>query len=353
MKKLIFVLLLFISINGYCAEQPDLSELEKNSGGFNISGIVSDITNGNFVLDIKEIINNTLDLILQQFRLNFSLLVSIVVAALFSAVCENILTSFKSGNYNVYLVFFSVISLFGLNIFTKCLNETQVTLDNLLMFVNALYPIILNSLATGGRVTTAATLHPVLMVCGSMIMMLIKTFIIPMISVSMAIQLSDALSYDIRTSKLSLFINKTIKWFVGIVMTLFIGVVSATGCASGVYDSVTVRAAKYAIGSFIPVVGGVISDSFDLVLSGSGIIKSSVGIAGLINILFLCLLPCIKLLTVAISFSICSAIVQPVCNKRITEIISIFGNGIFTLFGMICASACMFILCTGVLISLR
>ncbi len=342
MKKLLIVFFLCITVTGYCAEIPD-----------NLSGTVNAITNGELSFDVVGIIKNLYDKLISLLKSNFNIMSYIIIIAVLSAVAENVISSFNSKNNIVFLVFFSLIVINSLKIYTQCISETEGTIENLLLFVNGLFPVMLNSLAAGGGVTTAATLHPILMVCGGIVMMLIKSVILPLISVSTALQLSNALSQDMQATKLAEFINKTIKWVIGIVMTLFVGVVSVSGATGQVYDSISVRAAKYAVGSFIPVVGGVISDSFDLVLNGSSVIKSSVGLAGLINILLLCITPCLKILSVALSFSICAAVVQPLCNKRITDTIGVFGNLAFTMFGLICASACMFILCTGVLISLR
>lgn len=55
--------------------------------------------------------------------------------------------------------------------------------------------------------------------------------------------------------------------------TIYLGLVSIQGLYVTSVDNFTVKTAKFAIGNFIPVVGGFVSDSVDILLSSSQLIK--------------------------------------------------------------------------------
>ncbi len=348
MKKIIAVLLMLLIFTEVKA-----TEIEQYSGGFNFNETVSDLKTGNYKFDISEIFNSICEKLTGYIKENYSYAITLLVVALFSSVAENIEKSFDSKSGITFFIFFTVIIIFGTSVFKQCMELSVSTLDNLILFVNALYPVMLTHVASGGMVAVATTLHPVLMYCGEAVMMIIKTVIFPALSVGMALKTANLFSQDIQAERLSQLIDGFIKWTVGIMMTLFVGIVTVTGITAPTIDSVSIRATKFAIGSFIPMVGNVISDSFDIIMNSSSVIKGSVGVAGLINILFICFTPCLRLASVCLVLNICSALVEPVCNKKIVQLIGAFGKSTFTMFGILCACACMFVLCTGVLVGIK
>lgn len=355
MKSIIILLVLLFSFtNGYCVQLDDfnINTIEQYSAGYDIRTKAEEVSKGKIEFNIINCIKNVVNEFISLLKNKFSAMSIIIVVSLLSAVSENIRSSFNAGTDTVFYVFFAVIIINGLSFYSKCVTEASYAMDSLLLFINALYPSMLMSIAASGGVASATALHPVLMVCGGFVMMIIKSIILPVFSIGVALRLANAMSDDFQARRLSDMINSFVKWIIGIMMTIFVGVVSVSGVTAQSFDAVSVRATKYAIGNFIPMVGGVISDSFDLVLNGSGIIKNSIGVAGLFNILFIALNPCLRLLAVSLAFNICAAVTEPICNIKIVETIGVFGKSAFTLFGILSAAACMFLLCTGVLISL-
>lgn len=351
MKKLIaliFVLGICITVSA-----TETSEIESHSNGYNFTETVERVKSGELKFDVAKIFNNIIDKLIGSLKQNYSVAITLIVVSIFSAIAENIEVSFNSKSNITFFVFFVVIIIYGIGVFKNSLNLAIDTLDNLILFVNALYPVMLTTIASGGMVTAATTLHPVLMMCGGFVMMIIKSVIFPVFSVGVALKIANVFSEDLQSGRLSKLIDGFIKWTIGIMMTLFVGIVTVTGVTAPNIDSVSIRATKFAIGSFIPMVGNVISDSFDIIMNSSSVIKGSIGIAGLFNILFICFTPCVMLASVSLMFNICAVFSEPVCNKRIVELIEVFSKAVFTLFGILCASSCMFVLCTGVLVGIK
>ena len=60
-------------------------------------------------------------------------------------------------------------------------------------------------------------------------------------------------------------------------------------------DAAAIKTAKMAISRAVPVVGGILADAADSVLAGAGAVKNTVGAAGLLAVLAVCLLPLMRL----------------------------------------------------------
>ena len=73
----------------------------------------------------------------------------------------------------------------------------------------------------------------------------VKTVVFPLILVSTVISLASQLSSTIKLTRLSALIDSVVKWFLGIVMTLFIGVTAIKGIAGAAIDGVSFKTAKF------------------------------------------------------------------------------------------------------------
>ncbi|MGG7060666.1 stage III sporulation protein AE, partial [Clostridium tertium] len=122
-----------------------------------------------------------------------------------------------------------------------------------------------------------------------------KKFLFVSIAVAFAILVINNLSKNVRLKKLSSFIKQINLVSLGAMFTIYLGLVSMQGLYVKNIDNFTVKTAKFAIGNFIPVVGGFVSDSVDILLSSSQLIKGVFGGIGLVLLVAICLVPVIKI----------------------------------------------------------
>ena len=84
-----------------------------------------------------------------------------------------------------------------------------------------------------------------------------------------------------------------------------------------------------AISRAIPVVGGILADASESVLAGAGILKGTVGAAGMLVVLAICLTPFLHLavhyLMYKAAAALCGLVAQPGLSKLIDTVGSAFG----------------------------
>ena len=98
-----------------------------------------------------------------------------------------------------------------------------------------------------------------------------------------------------QIEKLSKFLKSSVVWVLGIVLTIFVGVVSLEGTLSSSVDGITAKTAKSAVSTIIPVVGKVLGDVVDSVLGCGIILKNAIGLIGVIIVIGICITPIIKI----------------------------------------------------------
>jgi len=113
-----------------------------------------------------------------------------------------------------------------------------------------------------------------------------------------------------------------------LVFTAYLSLSSAVAAAT---DAVAAKAAKTVIASALPVVGGIISDAASSVIAGAELLRSSVGVLGMIAVLSICAGPFAVLGVSFLAYKAAGLIVSALDCGKISELI----GGIGTAFGMI------------------
>jgi stage III sporulation protein AE len=107
----------------------------------------------------------------------------------------------------------------------------------------------------------------------------------------------------------------------GLVLLVFFGVVSVGGAAAAITSGVTLRAAKYATKTFVPVVGGIFADAAELMLASGFLLKSGIGIFGLLTVLLMVALPVLKMMALWAIYRLAAALAQPVGGETISHVL--------------------------------
>ena len=106
-------------------------------------------------------------------------------------------------------------------------------------------------------------------------------------------------------------------------------VLAFQGIISKSADSLAIKGIKFAVGSFIPIVGSAVNEALSTIAGGIGAIKAATGVVGAVAVCLLAALPIIKLLLHKLFLellSVCSGILGlgPE-GKLISEMASFLG----------------------------
>ena len=138
----------------------------------------------------------------------------------------------------------------------------------------------------------------------------------------------------------------------GIILTIFVGVVSLEGTLASSVDGITAKTAKTVVSSSIPVVGKILGDAVDTVLGCGVVLKNAIGIVGVIIVIGICIMPIIKLTILFLSYKLLAVVSEPIADKKIVELLEQIGD-IFKIFlGVLCALSFMLIIGTSLVLKM-
>ena len=142
------------------------------------------------------------------------------------------------------------------------------------------------------------------------------------------------LSEKVTLGKLPKFLKSGVTWFLGVVITIFVSILSLEGTLTSNVDGLTAKGIKAATSTFVPVVGKALGESVDTVLGATSLLKNSLGLVGIIIIISICAIPIIKLTILTVGYRIASAISEPLADKKIVSLLDQMGDSFKVLLGI-------------------
>lgn len=301
----------------------------------------------------KQIIKGSAGYLAKEILESSRLLVELLFLGLLSAVLKNIQNAFSKesvssiGYYACYLVMVVLI----IKSLKVAIGLGQDTINSMIEFTNALMPCLIVLVAAVGGYTSAATLDPVVIAAGKIISNVIADFVLPLTLLVVILQIVNSMSDSIKVSDLAKLLSDVSKWCIGITVTVFVGVVSVRSSVSATLDQVTAKTAKFAVDSFIPVVGKALSDAIATVAGYSLVLKDALGIIGLIFLITICVFPLLKIIVVALIYKLVGAVMQPVADEKITGCLNSVGNSLTMVFASVLSVGVMFFIIIAIVIS--
>jgi len=228
--------------------------------------------------------------------------------------------------------------------FTNIISLIKETASNLVGFMNALIPILITLMTYTGSIVTGGLVQPIILFMINFIGNIIQSLLIPGVLVIAVLSIVTKVSDRVQITQITKFLKSSITWFLGIVLTIFVGVLSLEGSLSSSIDGITAKTAKAAVSSIIPVVGKILGDAVDSVLGCGVILKNALGVVGIIVIIGICIMPVVKLGVLTIIYNLAAAIIQPVSDEKIVKLLEEMGGIFKLLFAILCALSAMLII---------
>ena len=258
-----------------------------------------------------------------------SILAIIVIHSILKSISES-LENDGISKLIYYAQYILIITIILAN-FSDIVKMVQDTTTNLVAFMNMLVPLLITLMVSTGSIATSSVIEPIILFMINFIGNIIQDMILPMIMVFTALAILSKLSDQIKIDKLAKFLKSGIVWFLGVVLTIFVGVVSLEGTMASSVDGITAKTTKAVVSSAIPVVGKILGDAVDTVLGCGVILKNAIGLVGVIIILGICVVPIIKLATLTFSYKLLAGVIQPMADDKVTNLLEQIGD-IFKIF---------------------
>jgi stage III sporulation protein AE len=281
------------------------------------------------------------------------LLITIVLLTVFTMLLETMQNAFERNAVSkvAYGIAYMVLIILAVNSFRTATSYAGDAIERMVQFMLAMVPLLLTLMAGTGGVASAAVLHPMIVFMIHTVGTFIHLFVFPLLFFSAVLHLVSAITDRYKVTQLANLLRNVGIGMLGILLTVFLGVLSVQGATGAVTDGVALKTAKFVTGNFVPVVGRMFSDAAETVMSAGMLVKNAVGIAGVIILLFLCAFPALKVLTLALIYNLAGAVMQPLGNTPIVVCLQTIGKTLLYVFAALASVGLMFFLAVTIILT--
>ena len=277
------------------------------------------------------------------------IIASIVAISILGGMISNLkpTTNGKSIGNIVHFVTYGVIIIFLGTTLSQVIGTTTNTLTSVKNMFDGIFPILMTLLTAVGGTVSVGIYQPAIALLSNVFISLITYVLLPIFIFSMIFSIVGNLSNNVKLDKFVSFLQSSFKWIIGLCFTIFLGFVSIQGVMAGAVDGLSIRTAKYAIKSYIPIIGGYVSDGFSIIMASSVLIKNAVGGVGLFLLLSTVVSPVINLVLFMLALKFMAGLIEPIGDKKIANFVGDISKSLALLIALLVAVSFMYTVLTG------
>ena len=305
------------------------SNLESNFG-VNLKDFIKGIISGNITISAENVLEGFVQAVKSGIKSSLLSLISIVVLAILSSLSKSLTAGFKKEGIETiihYAIYGAIICTLAIMV-GDVVKEVSGTLNSINELVDRLFPVILTLLTAIGGVGGASFLQPITLLVSNLVIKLIINIIIPIFYATIVFTFVGNLSDTIKLEKCNKSLKSIASWTLGIVFSLVTSFVAMQGLVGASIDTITIKSTKFALSSYIPILGGYLAEGFDIVMASCVLIKNALGLSSFLILIGILITPIVKILLFSLSLKLISAFIEPIGENKVASLLYDTSSGL-------------------------
>lgn len=264
--------------------------------------------------------------------------VSVLLAVLLCGMAESVSPGEKTVLY-LPMAGSAAVTLLSAGSIGSLIGLGAETIRVLGKFSSVLLPALAAATAVTGAAVSASVQRVGTMVLVDMLLQLCAGLLVPLVYCYIALLTASACIPGSRLAPLAEGLKKAVVWLLTTSLLLFTLYLSTVRIVSGAADAVGVRLTRAAIAGSLPVVGGIISEVAETVLAGAGMLRSVIGVGGMLAILAACACPFLQLAVQYLLYKLVGLCAGVIGSPALSKLVSGLGGAFGLVLGMTGACA--------------
>lgn len=218
-------------------------------------------------------------------------------------------------------------------------------------FVYAFIPVFCSIVVASGGITTGFSTNTTLLILAQGLSFISSNVFMPIVNCYLALGVTSSLRYELNLDKLLSSVKKIITTCISFVSGVFVSVLSVKTAVAGRADMLGLRSIRFAINSVVPVIGSSISEGLLSIQAYSSLIKSSVGIVGVMAVVLVFLPSIIEVVLWRISLTLCVIVSDVFGDKSVSAVLNAFLNTLLLINVILILSMVTTVISVGILIA--
>ena len=335
-------------------EELDFDEIEESvneilGGEFEFKNTVLELLQGGQPLTLESFVTAVVEQMGDNWQTEKHLLLSILLLGIAAALMSNFSNIFQ--NQQIAEVSFEItyllLFLILLQVFSGAMEIAGEVLLGIQDFMNVLVPAFCLAVTMASGSTTALVFYEFFLGLIYFIQRLIQNGLMALIQIYVILVFVNHLTKEEYLSQMKEMTSKITVWLLKSMLAVVIGFNTIQGILNPAVDSLKTALFCRAV-EVIPGIGNIAGSVTDVVLGSSVLIKNGIGVAALVVLVLICLVPLAKLGMLVLILELAAALIQPVSDKRMTGCVTGVGEGIRLLFRVVFTTVVLFMLTIAV-----
>lgn len=278
--------------------------------------------------DAKNEFGNVLSYVLGVLGANVLEFLPMLLSVLAIVIAYNLLNSVK-GKYASdsieRVVFFStgaVALTLIVGYFSSVLADAVRFVASVKTQINTVSPVLITLMTAAGATASAGVYTPSIAILGGGMTNCVTYLALPALLMSLVFDIIGSVSSAVKLDKTADFFRSACKWFLGTAFFLFVTVMGVSGLTASVRDGISVRAARFAVSKYVPIIGGYLSQGFDFLMAGNILIKNALGSSAIVLIVLGVAPTVMRLAVFTLTLKLTAALAEPMGGDRFCGILT-------------------------------
>ncbi len=229
------------------------------------------------------------------------------------------------------------------------INELSNTISNSGNFMILYIPVISGLTIASGKPSEGSFYCTSMIYASSFVVQVTSRFVIPILKSVTALSIVSSLGKFRFKGVINTF-KKISKFILTFCMSLFVAFLTTKSIITTSADNLSNKAVKFAVSSFVPLVGGALSDAYQTVLGSVSVLKSGVGTMAIIAVFAIFITAivkcCIWQFVILTASAVCDIFGSDKTSSFLCEVSAI----ISIIFAILICTMALYIISTAILI---
>lgn len=332
-------------------EEPDFGEIDKAleqiqmDYDMDFGQVFRDIMSGKEALNVSLIYEKVLKILTSEVVENRFAITSVILLSVLAAVLSNITTAFQ--NRQIAKIAFYIMALLMAVLLLQSMKTTieiaTKTVENLVMFMEALLPAYFMGVAFVSGSASASTFYGTALLAIFLVEAILATVVLPMIQIYIILIIINHIVGEGILEQLPKLLKSIIQYILKTVIAVVIGINTIQSMFTPVLHSVKTSMLTGAV-SMLPGMSGVTEATWNTVVGSAVLIKNAVGAAAVCVMVFIVLVPIVKLTVIMFLYRLAAAFAGGLAANGTSECIGGMGDGAGMLLKTVVTSIVLFMI---------
>lgn len=218
---------------------------------------------------------------------------------------------------------------------SECIMAAAGALQDCARFTLSFIPVFCSIVTVSGAPITATGYNLFLFAMCQVVSSFASGVLVPFMGIYMGLCIAGGVSEDIGVLPLARGVRSFVTWSLTLTMTAFVGLLSAQTLVASGADNAMMKTGKFIVGSFVPIVGGAISDALSAASAAVGLLKTTVGAFGIIVLALIFIPILLKLLLWYLTVKVGAFVADTLSLRKLSGLLGACSECLSTLLALL------------------